>query len=123
MTVAMNKTRQPAGRKKPAPDGPSQTILRQTFAMTNPNGMHARPCALLAKTLRPFGCEARVEANGSIASGKSILGLMALAAGFGSKLTFSINGSDATQAMAAVHRLFETQFEEAYAPENKVIVA
>lgn len=48
---------------------------------------------------------------------------MALAAGFGSRMTFIITGSEAARAMAAVQRLFETQFEEAYAPENKVVVA
>jgi len=119
----MKKTTQSATHKQIAPDGPNKPTLRQTFVMTNRHGMHARPCALLVKTLRPFACEARVEANGAVASGKSILGLMALAAGFGSNLTFIISGGEAARAMAAVQRLFKTQFEEAYAPENKVTAA
>lgn len=123
MTFPMKKPTRTATQKKLAPAGPTQPTLRQTFAMTNRKGMHARPCALLVRTLRPFACEARVEANGAVASGKSILGLMALAAGFGSNLTFIITGSEAARAMAAVQRLFETQFEEAYAPENKVTAA
>jgi phosphocarrier protein len=119
----MKRPTQAAAHKKIAHDGPIKPTLCQTFAMTSRNGLHARPCALLAKTLRPFACEARVEANGAVASGNSILGLMSLAAGFESKLTFIISGGEAARAMAAVQQLFETQFEEAYAPENKVTVA
>lgn len=119
----MKKATQPATHKKIAPDGPTKPTLRQTFAMTNRNGLHARPCALLVKTLRPFACEVKVEHDDTTASGNSILGLMSLAAGFESKLTFIIGGSEAARALAAVQRLFETQFEEAYAPENKVTVA
>jgi phosphocarrier protein HPr len=95
-----------------------------TFVMTNRHGMHAQPCALLVKTLRPFACEVKVERDdGEAASGKSILGLMALAAGFGSKLTFMISGSEAARVMAAGQQLFKTQFEEAYVPENKATAA
>ena len=86
------------------------------------HGLHARPCALLVKTLRPFACDVKVEHDDATASGNSILGLMASAAGFESKLTFIITGSQAARAMVAVQRLFESQFEEAYALENKVIV-
>jgi phosphocarrier protein HPr len=119
----MKKTTQPAAHKKIAADGPTKLTLRHTFAMTNRKGLHARPCALLVKMLRPFACEVKVENNEATASGNSILGLMALAAGYESKLTFIITGSEAARAMAAVQRLFETRFEEAYAPDNKVIVA
>ena len=119
----MKKPTQPAAHKKIAPDGPNKPTLRQTFIMTNRNGLHARPCALLVKTLRPFACEVKVEHDDATASGHSILGLMALAAGFESKLMFIISGGEAARAMAAVQRLFETQFEAAYAAENKVIAA
>jgi len=108
---------------KIAPARTSSPTLRQTFTMTNRYGMHARPCALLVKTLRRFACEVEVAAGGTVANGHSILGLMALAVGFGSKLTFSISGSEAARAMAAVQQLFKTQFEEAYMPENKATAA
>jgi hypothetical protein len=55
-----------------------------------------------------------VEVNGEKASGNSILGLMALGAGYGSKMSVTIVGTDAPQAMAAVEHLFKTHFEEAY---------
>lgn len=119
----MKKSTQPAAHKEIAADGPTKPTVRHTFAMTNRNGLHARPCALLVKTLRPFACEVKVEHDEATASGHSILGLMSLAAGFESKLMFIISGGEAARAMAAVQRLFKTQFEEAYAPENKVTAA
>jgi len=119
----MRKTPQPphaANRKNAAPASGYEVTLRQTFTMTNRNGLHARPCALLVKTLRPFGCQVKVEHGNAVADGQSILGLMALAAGFGSKLAFTITGAEAARAMAAVQRVFDTQFEEAYQPEVAV---
>ena len=88
--------------------------LRQSFLVNTTHGLHARPCALLIKTLQPFDSEVRVEANGEQASGHSIMSLMALAAGCGCRITFTITGDDALEAMAAVRGLFDTHFAEAY---------
>jgi len=116
----MKQTTSVDARKLAAPADPAQPTLRQTFIMTSRNGLHARPCAVLIRTLQPFACEVTVERDNITVNGKSILGLMSLAAGFGSKLTFTISGSEAAGAMAAVQALFESQFQKAYAPENKV---
>ena len=89
--------------------------LHRTFVLRNKNGMHARPCALLVKNLRLFRCDAEVEVNGQLANGHSIMGLMALAAGYESKMTFRITGEAAAQAMVAVQRLFDSHFAQAYA--------
>lgn len=110
----MNQTQPTAKPKGVNAATPSRLTLRRCFIMTNRNGLHARPCALLVKALRPFACEVRIEHDDAIASGNSILGLMALAAGFESKLLFTITGREAARAMAAVQRLFDTEFEEAY---------
>ena len=102
--------------RAPASDwaaGAEQTV-RRSFVVNIEHGMHARPCALLVKTLLPFQSEVSVEANGERASGNSIMGLMALAAGLGCSLAFSITGPDAHQAMGAIERLFATHFAEAY---------
>ena len=119
MNAPIEKTTLVDTRKVAAPTGSAQPTRRQTFTMTNRSGLHARPCAVLIKTLRPFACEITVEHGDMTANGNSILGLMALGAGYGSKLTFTINGSAAAQAMAAVQWLFETQFQAAYAHEKK----
>ena len=114
----MNQTKPTAKPKDVNSPTPSRLTLRRSFLMTNRNGLHARPCALLVKALRPFACEVRIEHDDAIASGNSILGLMALAAGFESKLRFTITGPEAACAMVAVQRLFDTEFEEAYAADN-----
>ncbi|NOS70385.1 MAG: HPr family phosphocarrier protein [Verrucomicrobia bacterium] len=119
----MKKTIPTDARKTAAPAGPKQTTLRRTFIMTNRNGLHARPCALLIKALNKFHCDVSVEHDGETANGHSILGLMCLAVGCESKMTFTMTGDDAPQAMAAVQRLFKTHFEEAYVPGNKLEVA
>lgn len=120
--LLMKKTIPTKTRKKVAPDGRFQAPLRQTFIMTNRNGLQARPCALLIKVLQDFTCGVSVEHDGATADGRSILGLMCLAVGYESKLTFVVSGKDAPQAMAAVQQLFDTNFEEAYAPGNKLVV-
>ncbi len=86
--------------------------MRQTFVVNLKHGLHARPCAQLVKTLRPFRSRIEVQANGQEANGHSIMGLMALAAGPECRLTFTITGADAPEAMSAVSQLFETDFNQ-----------
>ena len=116
----MKKPTSVDARKFAAPAAPAQPALRQTFIMTGRNGLHARSCAALIQTLQPFACEVKVECGDAVANGNSILGVMSLAAGFESKLTFTITGSKATEAMAAVQQLFESKFEKACAVGNKL---
>ena len=104
--------------KASATGGTPRTTVQQTFVMTNRNGLHARPCALLDKALRPFDCEVKVKHDGETTDGRSMFGLMGLAVGYGSKVKFIIKGRDARSAMVAVQRLFETQFEEAYVTDH-----
>ncbi len=87
--------------------------IRRSFVVNVEHGLHARLCAILVKTLRPYSATVQVEANGELASGKSILGLMALGAGPGAKITFSMAGEDALEAMSAVDRLFASRFQPA----------
>jgi phosphotransferase system HPr (HPr) family protein len=88
--------------------------LSQTFVVPVQQGLHARPCALLIKTLLPFRSTVEVEVEGNKASGKSILGLMSLGAVYGSEITFTVLGEDAAQALAALQHLFVTGFQDAY---------
>ena len=85
--------------------------VRRTFVVDLEHGLHARPCAMLVKAVGPYSVTVDVEANGEKASGKSILGLMALAAAAGTRITFTIAGENAYQAMADVGRLFDNGFE------------
>lgn len=101
----------------PKSAGASPGTLRRTFTLLNPNGLHARPCALLDRALQPFNCTVQVVHDDASADAHSLFGLMSLAAGYESNLTFVVTGRDAAKAMAAVARLFETNFEEAYPPQ------
>ncbi|HWI59045.1 MAG TPA: HPr family phosphocarrier protein [Bacillota bacterium] len=85
--------------------------VRQTFAVPLPHGMHARPWAVVIKTLRRFRSSVEVEVNGKHASGQSIISLIMLGAGYGAKVAFTISGEDADQTLAAVRLLFQTHFE------------
>jgi phosphotransferase system HPr (HPr) family protein len=62
-------------------------ILHKELTITNKLGIHARPAAMFVKTANRFACDIFVEKDGEKINGKSIMGLMMLAAGPGSKLT------------------------------------
>jgi phosphocarrier protein len=78
----------------------------------NKLGLHARPCAKFVKLASTFKCEIWVEKDDQKVNGKSIMGLMMLAAGQGSRLMVSCEGSDAAEAMAALEKLLLTKFDE-----------
>ena len=74
---------------KKLPDG---AFLTRELTIANKLGVHARPAALFVKTANRFACEIFVEKDGEKINGKSIMGLMMLAAGPGSKLTVARKG-------------------------------
>src|SRR5487761_2663436 len=78
----------------------------------NKLGIHARPAALFVKTANRFACDIFVEKDGEKINGKSIMGLMMLAAGPGSKLTVHASGTDAPQALAEIEALVQRKFDE-----------
>ena len=87
-------------------------ILTKDIVVTNKAGIHARPAAMFVKTANRFGSDIFVEKDGEKINGKSIMGLMMLAAGPGSKLTIHANGDDATQAIAEIEALLKRKFDE-----------
>ena len=93
-------------------------IVCRTFAMENLHGMHARPADLLIKCVSQFQCEVMAQCGEGLTDARSLLGLLGLAAGWQSKITFTATGADAGQAIAAIQRLFERQFDKAYEPSK-----
>ena len=87
-------------------------IMTKDFLVANKLGIHARPAALFVKTASRFNCEVFVEKDGEKVNGKSIMGLMMLAAGPGSKLTVHAHGHDASQALAELETLIRGKFNE-----------
>ena len=90
----------------------SDTSLTKELTIINKLGIHARPAALFVKTASRFACDIHVEKDGERVNGKSIMGLMMLAAGPGSKLLVCATGHDATAAVAAIEELIKQKFNE-----------
>jgi phosphocarrier protein len=91
-------------------DDPS--IMTKEFLVSNKLGIHARPAALFVKTANRFACDIFVEKDGEKVNGKSIMGLMMLAAGPGSKLIIHATGPDAPKALAEIESLIKRKFDE-----------
>lgn len=87
-------------------------VMTKDLLVSNKLGMHARPAAMFVKTANRFSCDIFVEKDGERVNGKSIMGLMMLAAGPGSKLTVHANGHDASQALAELEVLLRRKFDE-----------
>ena len=86
--------------------------MTKDFQVSNKLGIHARPAALFVKTANRFHCDIFVEKDGERVNGKSIMGLMMLAAGPGSTLTVHAHGQDASQALAEIETLIQRKFDE-----------
>jgi phosphocarrier protein len=85
---------------------------RRVVKICNQRGLHARAAARFVKTAHRFTAEIGVRKNGTIVSGRSIMGLMMLAAGSGTELEISATGADAEEAVATLARLIECKFDE-----------
>jgi len=85
---------------------------KKTCTVINRLGIHARPAALFVKVANKFESDIAVEKDGEAVNGKSIMGLMMLAAAQGSKLTVAARGRDAAAAVAELEQLFVNKFNE-----------
>jgi len=86
--------------------------LTKELVVTNKLGIHARPAALFVKTANQFVADIFVEKDGETVNGKSIMGLMMLAAGPGSRLRVKAEGDDAARALGELEGLVERKFDE-----------
>ena len=87
-------------------------FLTKELTIANKSGIHARPAAMFVKVAARFGCDIFVEKDGEKINGKSIMGLMMLAAGPGSKVTLHVKGTDAPAAIAELAALIQRKFDE-----------
>ena len=90
---------------------PRKEITRD-LVVSNKLGVHARPSAMFVKIASKFEADIFVEKDGERVNGKSIMGLMMLAAGPGSRLKVIASGSDATQALNELDALLKRKFDE-----------
>lgn len=87
-------------------------MIEQETRIVNPLGLHARPAAQLVKLASGFTAEIELVKDGMAVNGKSIMGVMMLAAESGSSLTVRASGSDESQAVEALCKLFAAGFGE-----------
>jgi phosphotransferase system HPr (HPr) family protein len=87
-------------------------MAKQDFTILNKLGIHARPAAQFVKTANRYDADIFVEKDGEEVDGKSIMGLMMLAAGHGSVISVTATGADEVAAMAAIEDLISRKFEE-----------
>jgi len=99
----MSATRKPHDKDKE---------ITKDLVVTNKLGVHARPAAMFVKVANRFESEIFVEKDGETVNGKSIMGLMMLAAGPGSRLHVRASGPDASQAVNELEQLLKRKFDE-----------
>lgn len=87
-------------------------MIEQSATVVNPLGLHARPAAQLVKLANSFGSEIQLVKDGVPVNGKSIMGVMILAAECGSTITVRAEGNDAEPAVTAIVELIASGFGE-----------
>jgi len=82
------------------------------LTVQNKMGIHARPAAMIVRIANKYPAEVTVEKDDEQVNGKSIMGLMMLAAGKGSRLRFTASGEGADSLLSEMEALFARSFEE-----------
>ncbi|MEZ4600460.1 MAG: HPr family phosphocarrier protein [Syntrophotaleaceae bacterium] len=85
---------------------------KRSFTIKNRLGLHARAAALLVQTASNFRSDIIVTKDGEEVSGKSIMGILMLAAPQGSRIEIAACGEDAGEALAAIGKLIDDGFGE-----------
>ncbi len=87
-------------------------MLRKEVEIINKLGMHARAAAKFITLAQTFSSDIKIEKQGQIVNGKSIMGVMMLAAAKGTTITLVIDGEDEEQAMQSLIELINNRFDE-----------
>jgi len=87
-------------------------VARRTVEIVNRLGLHARAATLFVQAANAFSSSVAVVKDGETVDGKSIIGLLMLAAGQGSTIDIEAKGADAAQALEALAQLVKNRFDE-----------
>lgn len=87
-------------------------MTERELLIANKLGLHARATAKLVQLLSGYRCNATLVAKGREVNAKSIMGVMLLAAGYGTTVVLRVEGEDEDAAMEAASALFERKFDE-----------
>ncbi len=91
---------------------PTGTKIEKNLSVQNKTGIHARPAAMIVRVTNKYTSQVFFEKDEEQVNGKSIMGLMMLAAGRGSSIKAIIEGSDAEDMMKDLEDLFNRKFDE-----------
>ena len=89
-------------------------MIERTVTIANKNGLHARPAAEIVKTAAKFKSDITLVRDDLEVNGKSIMGVMMLAAEYGATLVLRADGTDAEDAVRALAKLIESKFGESH---------
>lgn len=87
-------------------------MVQKKVTVENKLGLHARPCSLLVKAANHFRSEIKISKDDMEVNGKSIIGVMTLAASQGTELILIADGADEEYALEKLASLFEEKFDE-----------
>ncbi len=83
----------------------SNKKLQKKITIKNKLGLHARPAALFVQIANKFDCDVKVKKGSKEINGKSIMGILMLAAGKGSVVIMTTEGNEAAEAMAELEKV------------------
>jgi len=86
--------------------------VEMNLTVRNKMGLHARPAAMIVSTANKFPCDVTLLKDGQNVNGKSIMGVLMLAAALGSTVTVKTEGEQAKECAEAIAALFEKGFNE-----------
>jgi phosphocarrier protein len=92
--------------------GNERALITKTLEIRNRLGLHARAAAKLVHTSSRYHSSVKIRKDGEEVDGKSILGILLLAAAHGSSIELTVEGDDEADACAAVESLFARKFDE-----------
>ena len=90
----------------------TENSIKLKLQIKNKFGLHARPAALLVQVACKYKSKIILAKDGMVVDAKSILGVMTLAAEFGSEIEVSASGEDAEAAVRHIQKIIESKFEE-----------
>ena len=82
------------------------------FILENAHGLHARPAGMMVETCSAFDCDINIYKGEQKVNGKSMLGVLMLAASKGDALAIELDGVDEEKALEAIKKLIDSQFDE-----------
>jgi phosphocarrier protein len=100
-------------KTEPERDHLADDLIEKSVTVRNKMGLHARPAALIVQTANKFRCDVTLAKDGQAVNGKSIMGVLMLAASRGSTIQVKTEGEEAEACAQALSELFEKGFNEA----------